>query len=60
MPPDTYPPIRAAQGKVTPMATGVAGVVGGALLGAGYVASRKLFNGDQEPKEPAPSGEKEA
>jgi hypothetical protein len=35
-------------------------VVGGALLGAGYVASRKLFNGDQEPKEPAPSGEKEA
>jgi hydrogenase small subunit len=60
MPPDTYPPIHARQGRVTPLATGVAGVVGGALLGAGYVASRKLFNGDQEPKEPAPSGEKEA
>jgi hydrogenase small subunit len=41
-PPDTYPPIAAEQGVVSPLATGVAGVIGGALLGAGIVASRKL------------------
>jgi hydrogenase small subunit len=41
-PPDTYPPIAAEQGVVSPIATGVAGVIGGALLGAGYMASKKL------------------
>jgi hydrogenase small subunit len=60
MPPDTYPPIRAAQGKVSPLATGVAGVVGGALLGGGYIASRKLFNGGPGDEEPRPPEEKEA
>jgi len=49
MPPDTYPPIRAAQGHISPIATGLAGVVGGALLGAGYMASRKL--GEKPPSE---------
>ena len=34
-PPDTYPPIHAEQGKVSAVATGVAGLVGGAALGAG-------------------------
>ena len=38
MPPDTYPPIQAAQGRISPVATGVAGVIGGALLGAGLAA----------------------
>jgi hypothetical protein len=33
-------------GRVSPIATGVAGLVGGALLGAGVMASRKL---DREP-----------
>jgi hydrogenase small subunit len=42
MPPDTYAPIHAAQGGVSPIATGVAGAVIGALAGAGYVASKKL------------------
>jgi hydrogenase small subunit len=42
MPPDTYPPIHATQGGVSPVATGVAGAVVGALAGAGYVASKKL------------------
>jgi hydrogenase small subunit len=42
VPPDTYPPIHAEQGRISPAATAVAGVIGGALLGAGYVASRKL------------------
>jgi hydrogenase small subunit len=42
-PPDTYPPIHADQKpSITPWATGLAGVVGGALLGAGYMASTKL------------------
>jgi hydrogenase small subunit len=41
-PPDTYAPIRAHQGQVSPIATGVVGVVGGALVGAGFMASRKL------------------
>jgi hypothetical protein len=40
--PDTYPPIHAQQGSISPMATAVAGVIGGAVLGAGYVASRKI------------------
>lgn len=52
-PPDTYPPIRAPQGGITPVATGVAGLIGGALLGAGYMASKKLGGPDDEqpPKE---------
>jgi hydrogenase small subunit len=41
-PPDTYPPIKADQGVISPLATGIAGAIGGALIGAGYVASRKL------------------
>ena len=41
-PPDTYPGIVAEHDKVSPIATGVAGLVGGALLGAGFMASRKL------------------
>ena len=41
-PPDTYPPIAADHRSISPVATGVAGLVGGALLTAGIVASRKL------------------
>jgi hydrogenase small subunit len=41
-PPDTYPPIKAEQGWISPIATGLAGVVGGALVGGGYIASKKL------------------
>jgi hydrogenase small subunit len=49
-PPDTYPPIHAPQGGVSPVATGVAGAIVGGLIGAGFVASRKF---SAEP----PSGE---
>lgn len=51
--PDTYPAIHAESRAISPVATGVAGVVGGALLGAGILASRKLSNGngDAAPKE---------
>ena len=41
-PPDTYPPIHAPQGYVSPVATGLAGVIVGGLAGAGDVASKKL------------------
>jgi hypothetical protein len=41
-PPDTYAPISAPQGTISPLATGLAGLAAGALLGAGYVASRKF------------------
>lgn len=41
-PPDTYAPIYTPQGNVSAVAAGVAGLIGGALIGAGYVASKKL------------------
>jgi hydrogenase small subunit len=43
-PPDTYAPINAPQGIVSPLATGLVGIAAGALLGAGFVASRKFPN----------------
>ncbi len=50
-PPDTYAPITAKQGSISPVATAVAGFIGGALIGGGYVASRKL---SQPPEAEAP------
>jgi hydrogenase small subunit len=47
-PPDTYPGIAPDHGGVSAVATGVTGLVAGALLGAGYVASKKL--GDAAPE----------
>jgi hydrogenase small subunit len=41
-PPDTYAPIYTPQGNVSAVAAGVAGLIGGALIGAGYMASKKL------------------
>jgi len=41
-PPETYPPINAPQGIISPLATGLVGLGAGALAGAGYVASRKF------------------
>jgi hydrogenase small subunit len=52
-PPDTYPPIHAQQGGISPVATALAGVIGGAVLGAGYVASRRIDELD-EPTDPGP------
>jgi hypothetical protein len=46
-PPDTYPRIQPQGRGVSPLATGVAGAVLGALAGAGYVASRKLSTSDE-------------
>lgn len=41
-PPDTYPSIFPEHKPVSPVATGVAGVVGGALIGAAFVGAKKL------------------
>lgn len=48
VPPDTYPPIHAEQGGVSPAAAGIAGAVGGAIVGAGWMAARKLGDRDGE------------
>jgi hypothetical protein len=48
--------VHAAQGRISPAATAVAGAIGGALIGAGYVASRKI---DAAEKEDRPSGPKD-
>ena len=51
-PPDTYPPIRAAQGHVSAVAAGVAGAVGGALIGGAWMAAKKLgTNGGADDEE---------
>ena len=56
-PPDTYPPIKSDQGEISPIATGIGGLIGGALIGAGYMASKKLEgerdagSGKRDPKE---------
>ncbi len=51
-PPDNYPLVNPEHKPVSPVATGVAGLVGGALLGAGFLASRKMSDGAaDEPKE---------
>jgi hydrogenase small subunit len=58
MPPDTYPPIVPERPGLSPLATGVAGAVVGAALGAGVMASRKLAAASGE--NPAgPGAEKE-
>ena len=46
-PPAFYPPISPEHGGVSPVATGVAGLVGGALIGAGIMASKKLMAEDK-------------
>jgi hydrogenase small subunit len=57
-PPDTYAPINAEhEYRISPVATGVAGFVGGALLGAGYVASKILRGSEGSGSKPSESKE---
>jgi hydrogenase small subunit len=54
-----FPGITTPQGTVSPLATGVAGVIGGAALGAALVAARKL-SAEEPPAvavEPAPAAD---
>ena len=48
-----YPEVNPEHKPISPVATGLAGVVGGALVGAGFIASRKLGNenSDEQTKE---------
>jgi hydrogenase small subunit len=57
VPPDTYPGIVAEHDKVTPVATGVAGLVGGALLSAGLMSYRKLAHPSHSEEIPAEGNE---
>jgi hypothetical protein len=52
-PPDTYPPIHGKQGSISPVATGVAGLVVGGLIGGGYAFSKKLERSEKDPAEKA-------
>ncbi|HET7704921.1 MAG TPA: hydrogenase small subunit [Thermoanaerobaculia bacterium] len=56
-PPSTYPQVEAKQGVVQAAATGAAGVAGGILLGAGYVAARKFSNKPGDESVPASEDE---
>jgi hydrogenase small subunit len=47
-PPDHYAPLAAPRGEVSPVATGLAGLVGGALLAAGAMTARKLGTGGKD------------
>jgi hydrogenase small subunit len=42
--PATYPSVVAEHKGMSPVATGLGGLVGGALIGAGYLASKKFDN----------------
>ncbi len=61
-PPESYPPIDAQHGRVSPWATGVAGVAVGAAASAAYMASKKLESvppgGEEPPEAGGPAGEK--
>jgi hydrogenase small subunit len=51
-PPDTYPPIHAEQGGVSPVAAGLAGLAAGALVGGGWMAAKKLGGGEEKETSP--------
>jgi hydrogenase small subunit len=52
-PPDTYPSIRAERKGVSPVATGLAGLVGGGLLTGGALYARRLAQ-DKDAGRPEP------
>ena len=51
-PPDTYPPVHPDHGNVSTVAVGFAGLVGGALLGAGAMMGKKLGEEHKKDEEP--------
>jgi hydrogenase small subunit len=50
-PPDTYPDIAPEGKRISPLATATAGLIGGALIGAGVMASRSLGSNDSSEKQ---------
>ena len=57
-PPTSYAPIDTTRGTISPLATGLVGIGVGALVGAGYDASRKFskVQDDESPPGSAPPG----
>lgn len=55
-PPSTYAPVTPPQGYVSPIATGVGGLIGGAIIGAGWMAAKKIAQ--KEETGPAATGKK--
>jgi hydrogenase small subunit len=48
-PPTTYAPVSAPQGKLSAIAAALAGLVGGAIAGAGWMAARKFPEAEEGP-----------
>jgi hypothetical protein len=59
VPPAGYPGIRTPQGRVSPIATGVAGVIAGAAIGAGVMASKTMEKTSGQEAIPAAAGSDE-
>jgi hydrogenase small subunit len=53
-PPATYAPVTAPIGLVSPIATGLGGLIGGAIVGAGIVAAKKMNTAQPAPTSPPP------
>jgi hydrogenase small subunit len=47
-----FPPINPRTSRINPAATGVAGLAGGALIGAGIIASKRISEAAQKPEKP--------
>jgi hydrogenase small subunit len=58
-PPATYPGVEDQKGSLAATATGAAGLAGGILLGAGYVAARKFSNKPGDDSVPGSEGEQQ-
>ncbi len=50
-PPDSYPPVEEVRHGIGPAAAGIAGLVGGALVGAGYMAAKKAVEAAPDDEE---------
>jgi len=53
VPPDTYPPIHAEAPPISPVAAGIAGAIGGGLVGAGIMVAAQLSKRAEEGDPPA-------
>jgi hypothetical protein len=46
-PPDTYPPVQTSTGSISVSGVGMVGLIGGALGGAAWVASRRFTSSEE-------------
>lgn len=53
-PPDTYPPVNLSQGRPANLATGVAGVLTGAAIGAAWTAAQRFKSSEERAMENPP------